>query len=47
MTLNMPLHFHGKTDDPQEVARTVRDTMRSEVREALRSVFADTGVRYA
>lgn len=47
VTLNMSMTFNGRTDDPQEVARTVRDTMRSEVREALRSVFADTGVRYA
>ena len=47
VTLNMSMTFNGRTDDPQEIARTVRDTMRSEVREALRGVFADTGVRYA
>ena len=48
MTVNMPitLSYAGR-GDPDEFIDLVRRVMRSEVREAFRGVYADTGMRFA
>lgn len=47
VSINAPINVNGGVSDPQQLAAEISRQLRDQVREAMRGVFADTGMRIA